>query len=392
MTSGKKRFEPLTALVFAICVSALIASALALNVFYPWLFAGYAIGVAVHELGHLTFAAIASIAVHRIVIGAGPLLWRSRIGKTWLEVRVLPFSGHVEAYPVLNYRWYRWALFLLGGVMGNLAVIGIVFGLYAIGFAGRADILGPVVFVQAIFIVGNIVPFTGELGPSDGMGLLRTLLLRSPPDRAAQAELCEAYKAAMSRYGPGNMPFTMTAASPRLLRHFVGSAFGGNIRGEIEEELRHELRCGDLAREERIWVLDALITRGLVYGEPAARLHLDDWSRQALALAPDLLTLQGSRGAVLVELGRYEEGRALLTPLAAPDQPASFDSFMSRASLAIAEHRLGSEAAARQLADAARATAEATGTTSHMTAMLVRLDRAIPPAHLLRPPRRNHAV
>jgi hypothetical protein len=51
---------------------------------------------------------------------------------------------------------------------------------------------------------------------------------------------------------------------------------------------------------------------------------------------------------------------------------------MSRSFLALAEHGLGNEAAARQFAEAARATAKAAGQPPH--AMLARLDLAIPPA------------
>jgi hypothetical protein len=96
-------------------------------------------------------------------------------------------------------------------------------------------------------------------------------------------------------------------------------------------------------------------------------------------LVRDRPTLQGTRGAALVELGRHDEGKALLTPLAAPDQATSFDSFMSRGFLALAEHGLGNDAAARQLADAARATAEAAGISA--TGLLARLGREIPPVN-----------
>jgi hypothetical protein len=129
-----------------------------------------------------------------------------------------------------------------------------------------------------------------------------------------------------------------------------------------------------------VYVLDTLVTHGIVFGDAAIRHHLDDWSQQALALSPDLPTLQGSRGAALVECGRCEEGKALLVPLAAPDQANSFDSFMSRAFLAIAEHRLGKAVAARQFADAARATADAVGNAPYVREMLARLDREIPRA------------
>src|SRR5262249_24927542 len=132
-----------------------------------------------------------------------------------------------------------------------------------------------------------------------------------------------------------------------------------DARHDFRAALLHEVEAGDLAPEEKMLVLDALVTDALVSRDPAVLPRLDDWSRQALALGPDLPTLLGSRGAVLVELGRYEEGKALLGPLAAASQAGSFDSFMSRAFLALAERALGNETAARQLANAARAAAEA---------------------------------
>lgn len=173
----------------------------------------------------------------------------------------------------------------------------------------------------------------------------------------------------------------MTAASSRLLYHVMRLMNGKDVYPDARDGVLRELHRGDLSREEKILALDALVTSGIVSGAPAAHADLDVWSQQALALGPDLPTLRGSRGAVLVELGRCEEGKALLAPLASPGWPPSIDSFMSRAFLALAEHRLGNAAAARQFADAAHATAVKIANKSpHLTAMLARIDSEIPPA------------
>jgi hypothetical protein len=214
------------------------------------------------------------------------------------------------------------------------------------------------------------------------MLLLR--MLRSRVHAPALAELSKVYNAFLGGNGKADPPFRMTAASSRLWFHGFRFQTISNARPEAREGMLRELQRGMLSREEQIWALDALITDGIVSGDPAVRPFLDAWSLQALALGPDRPTLQGSRGAVLVELGRYEEGKVLLAPLAAPDQPVSFDSFMSRAFLALAERGLGNEAAARQLADAARATAKTrtsgeTKTRDMIGEMLVRLDRKFRP-------------
>jgi hypothetical protein len=380
MVERKRRLQRSAALVFAICVAALIAGAAEaapLRLLLGTL-AGFAIGIALHELGHLAFAAIASIPVHRIFIGTGPLLWQSHFGDTALELRALPLAGGIQPYPVANCRWYRFALLLIGGVLGNLICLLLgLFGLSMLGASGSAaEILVPILFVQLLQIIVNVVPLSGKGRVNDGMRLLRLLTGRA----SASAQLFELGKAYMIGYGAGNTPPAMTAASARLLYHAI-RLDGGHIYPDARDGVLRELHHADLSREEKILALDSLVTDGIVSGDPAAYADLDAWSQQALALGPDLPTLQGSRGSVLVELGRCEEGKALLAPLAAPDKPPSIDSFMSRAFLALAEHRLGNVAAARQLADAAHATAaKFVMKSAHLTAMLARIDSEIPPA------------
>ena len=51
----------------------------------------------------------------------------------------------------------------------------------------------------------------------------------------------------------------------------------------------------------------------MLKGGPSIFLpEADAWSQEMLALEPDTVTFQGTRGSVLVELGRFNEGEALL--------------------------------------------------------------------------------
>ena len=83
-------------------------------------------------------------------------------------------------------------------------------------------------------------------------------------------------------------------------------------------------------------------------GHAGQRQRTDPHRAPALLANPSNLCAE-----VLVELGRYEEGKALLASLT-PSGQDPFDTFMSRAFIAIAEHRLGNAAEARRFADAAR--------------------------------------
>jgi predicted Zn-dependent protease len=119
-----------------------------------------------------------------------------------------------------------------------------------------------------------------------------------------------------------------------------------------------ELDHGGLMREEELLVLDALITDAVLQGDPQMRMRLEEWSRRAVEMGPDIATLRGSRGAALVELGRAAEGKALLELLLAAD-PTSFDALLSHVFLARAEGALGNMERARYLAAQARVTSNA---------------------------------
>ena len=76
-----------------------------------------------------------------------------------------------------------------------------------------------------------------------------------------------------------------------------------------------------------------------------------------LRLGPKVKTLIASRGAVLIELGRYHEGKALLETVAFAEGAPLADSLLNRIFLARAEHALGNAAAASRLLAEARAIA-----------------------------------
>src|SRR5262245_12085541 len=365
MTGATRHPLPRYALFFIVGVAALALCYIVVKLHGAWsppplvlgLVLGWVIGLVCHELGHALCAVVGSIPVHLIRIGSGPRVWRARIRETWIELHLLPWGGFVSPYLAMRATRFSWMLFILGGTLGNVAIIGVAIALDAAGVLPQASgaLLGPVVAVQLIKILMNLDP-TGIAGqrPNDGMLLLQ--LLQQPVDYSAQAR--RAYAASLSAYGDGNLQLPTTAASSRLLYQLSRSdrATNEETRRDFREALMRELERGALTREEKMLALDSLLTDGLIYGDDASRVHLDAWSQQAFAFAPTLPTLIGSRGASLVAIGQYEAGKALLAPLVISSKPGSFDAFMSEAFLALAEHRLGNEAEAQRLAQAARTT------------------------------------
>lgn len=338
---------------------------------------GLVAGLACHEFGHMLCAVLLSLPVRLISIGIGPLLWGGRIGEARFELRAMPWSGCVQCYPQPVIRKISMLFFVLGGVLGNAALIGLVAVVDEAGVVRDPvrDYLGPIVFVQCYLIVQNLVPYWIRVGGvrigTDGLQLLQ--LVAGPWRGPTQAGLL--YAAMLDRYGGANRA-PPRRACVRLIYQMLRSDHwtDAEARRDFHDALQRELGRAALSREENILVLDALVTSGLIYRNPPLRAHLDAWSQQALRLAPDIATLRGSRGAVLVELGRYQEGKALLVPLVGAQPDKSFDAFMVSVFLAHAEHALGNVAAARALAAAARENVEAVGGIPGAAFMLSRLD------------------
>jgi len=324
------------------------------------IFAVMALGLTVHEAGHLAFAALGSISVQLVSIGIGPPLLRARFGKTEFELRAFPFAGFVAptGYDDLRKPWH--IAFVLGGACGNAALIVVIALLDRSGVAAALpqmvrDGFGPIVYFQIYLIVVNLIPrqvsINGTLVGTDGWQLIELLRGRHSAD---------AYRdviARLARYS-ADRPAQTTEAWPIVLRHATRTEPWTNAfaRRDVMPILQRALATGALSPEEEMMVLDALITTGLVSGDPEFRVHLDAWSARAAALGPAIATLKGSRGAVLVELGQAQAGKALLESLAATAPSGSIDATMVQIFLARAEGALGNVAAAqRHLADARRA-------------------------------------
>ena len=149
-------------------------------------------------------------------------------------------------------------------------------------------------------------------------------------------------------------------------------------RREVQGALIRELDRGELRGQEEMLVLDALLTYGLVCDDPTLRPKLDEWSLRALALGPHVSTLLSTRGAVLISLGRYEEGKALLSslPRAGDDAPFDnvFDTLMNQVYLARAEHALGNKAVAKAFVAAAHATAKVIACSPAVKLLMARFE------------------
>src|SRR5262245_24704502 len=186
MTGATRQPLPRYALFFIVGVAALALCYIVAGLLGTWsppplllgLALGWVVGLVCHELGHALCAVLGSIPVHVILMGSGPRVWRGRIRETWIELRLLPWGGSVSPYPAMRATRFSWMLFILGGSLGNVAIIGVAIALDAAGALPSASgaVLGPVVAVQFLKLTMNLDP-TGIAGrrPNDGMLLLQLL-------------------------------------------------------------------------------------------------------------------------------------------------------------------------------------------------------------------------
>jgi hypothetical protein len=282
---------------------------------------------------------------------------RFRLGEVLFELRLFPLGGSVATYPQLVARKVMMLFVTLGGVLGNGALLLAALAATSILPEDAGTPLRAIAATQFYLIAGNLLPFRVkvdgvEVG-SDGLQLLK--LLWGP--RSGPTEAARRYAEMLVAYARPNAPEPVNSPAASRLFPLINDP----RQWEDAEATRAHLDAlegelaNDLSLEEELLALDALITTGLILGDPTLRPRLDRWSLRALQLGPHVPTLRGSRGAVLVELGRCKEGQALLAGFAAAE--GSFDALMNQVYLARAEHALGDRAAAVRCAEAARKTA-----------------------------------
>ena len=328
----------------------------------------YAFALLVHEGGHVVVGVLCGVQVRLARVGRGPMLLRGRIGETAFELRILPIDGMAYPYPALIASPSRNVAFYAGGALANAVIIGLIALLASPEETPSyiLDPLGPFVWMQLLFVLVTLLPLRKGDSKTDGALILRTLLKPRPGVTAAGRD----YAAMAAQYDPA-WRLTRSAASSRIAYQLARRAPESDRRDACEALMR-ELARGHLPPAEEMLILDALVTQGAAYGDPALRPRLDEWSQRALRLGPENGTLRGSRGAALVELGRYQEGKALLAPLVAG--PPSLDALFSQIFLARAEHKLGDESEARRLLQMARATLGADPSHPYVAALLARVE------------------
>ena len=323
-----------------------------------------------HELGHAYVARWLGRRVFKIVIGTGRLVWEGRMLGFPCELRLYPLRGLMVS-ATHSPHWYRAKQFLivLAGPAVNLGLLLLSWWLlhwqgHALSFSRSLSPWGAMIAANGLLLVANLLPYhqrflQGKV-PSDGLALLTLPFL-------SKAKLEEAL---VSYYLFENVALIAD-------RRFEEAE--ASLRQGLAQFPEHPLLTSDLGlvRLERGAVEDAraawaglfensdgleplvraLVANNLAYVDVLLdRRDLleeaDTLSAQVFGDFPWFPIFRGTRGMVCVEMGRLEEGIALLKSALEASEDARSKA-ASTAYLAIAEYEDGNPERARQYLEAA---------------------------------------
>lgn len=281
-----------------------------------------------HELGHAIVARAVGWRVYQIVIGIGKPLLKRRWFGVLVDIRTLPIAGATWIAPK-NTRWYRLKRFvtILAGpaVNAGMAVgVAVVIQGNLRNFDYDALPTWARLFVMAnvFVVVVNLWPHQPKSGfdlPTDGKQLLQLISFRKDAIDQVQAQRFT-FEAMLCRErsdleGARSWCDKGLALYPEDL-HLL------NVGGIVYlDEQKYELARGMflklLSKEKQPPAMRFLLLNNLAYADalsekPELLPEADNYSRDAYAGLPWMPSIVGTRGTVLVAMGKYDAGMVLL--------------------------------------------------------------------------------
>lgn len=288
--------------------------------------------IGVHEGGHWLAGRLVGIRTSRFLVGSGRCLLRLRRPTFELRWSVYPTHGYVQPHPGAELTSFpRTTIYFLGGIAAELLMA------VACGACLRDNLLWHWVWTTALTryvlfvlilqlvltIYSSAYPAWGETGgspqPNDALQIVLHWRTRGEKLSRAQFYTDVARYNQIASQGAGaetESAFDDLAAKYpnepdlRLMASGLLAAKGrfAEARAIIDDLLRLE----PLVAATRAHYIDHLITLFLNYGIAEWASEIDRWSYDALLASPNSVTLRGTRGSVLAELGRNAEARRLL--------------------------------------------------------------------------------
>ncbi|MGC3945626.1 MAG: hypothetical protein QM762_14090 [Chryseolinea sp.] len=286
------------------------------------------IAVIIHETGHLLAAKIAGGVPRRMVLGTGHELHRSKYFTIPIIVNS-NFRGGMAYASFHNQEFIklRYAFYILGGALLNFLVALTLYFTFdtdpeLLGYNISAIIPFCIFAANAVIILIALLPYNSKMlgyrKPTDGLSLLQlpfkkqeevlslldTNLIFDAQEyletKNYQAAI-DAYAECLKRY-PEKRAYSLSLAIAWLKTGYPEKCIG------ICNELLADIEDRQLAPYAGV-IYNALAWTYLVLNKID---EADHFSALAIKLIPGDDSICGTRGSVLVERGKYDEGTLLL--------------------------------------------------------------------------------
>jgi tetratricopeptide (TPR) repeat protein len=334
-----------------------------------------------HELCHAVVAWLTGGKVFEIRLGMGPTIWEKDIGSLLLSFGKYPFLGLcLAAFPTRAYIRGRLFLLISAGMLFNLFML----LLFAPSYVGsRFDAM--YAFREA-FVIANVWQLFLSLFPRkvglggvdtgvDGLKLLRILLGKLSADivhltyfayeglyamkRKAYDRVIEVCEDVLALYPDRAFLFNDVKALAllNLDQHVEALALFQELLMHLETSQpieRLEIMDTNRALTKAVLLNNVAYTTLLNSPGPEALKQAYKHAQQAFRMAPWLVFTQGTLGAVLVEMGRVEEGLKHLLGAAEYHEDAKSKATVL-AHAAVGHQRLGNAEKAAALLQEAKA-------------------------------------
>ncbi len=323
-----------------------------------------------HELGHALTAQKLGFRVFKIVIGSGPNLFSVKIFGIPTDFHLFAFYGLTFTTPqrLAGFHAKKFAI-----VSAGLLVNAVIFGASLAGLGGslaglfswekRALPLEALVLANALILALNLWPRktilpVGEV-ETDGLQLWR--LLQRDPQMAHQSLRLRYVLEAMFYYAKNQLPEAVPWINQGLelypddfnLLNLRGiAALHSSHFEEAREIFLKAAEIKDITPLARYILRNNIAESDILMDKPELREEADRYSMEAMANLSWIPAIKGTRGAVLIALGKPAEGRALtLQTMQAHDAPSY--KAQNACWLAMAEAQLGNlEMGRKYLAEA----------------------------------------
>jgi tetratricopeptide (TPR) repeat protein len=325
-----------------------------------------------HELAHAWVGERVGLRVFRLIIGHGRPVFRRMLWRYDTEFRSIPLGGltlaahtHKRAFRVRQFAFVLAGPLVNGALAASMLLFMPLEELWQFHRLEQGIYPGQMFFfANAVLLMASLWPheMATALGrtPSDGKLLFRTLFLK--PDTmdqqhaawfAGEGAICHekgehADAQAWFEKGLAVYPY-----QPHLLNWLGVVCIESQQYEKARDCFVKLLDRPDTAPAFRSLLLNNIAYADVLLGGSERITEADRFSREAMATLGWVPAIKGTRGTVLIESGRIEEGLGLLHEAMAATESTS-DKAQNACWIAMGEARMGNLIASQRYLDQAR--------------------------------------